>query len=392
MLAERRRKGLRTLDLQTRIGAIGEQEEAGEATRARAGLSTRARARTRGSARVLGLLAVLAVAAVGGATWWTTRTRPEADAAVREDARAPEAYLDPSTLRTELPQSETPALAPPPEFPAELFDPARYEGTARVEVHIRVDPGSPQPERWTLSFQPSQVMLGAQHAVAREVEVEGGATQVIVPDVQLGAYTVSARAEGLQSEPQQLELAQPDNIDEIVSFRLYGPGYLTGRVVDTAGRPIAGIEVTIENALTRATRALVTDETGAYTADALFDGDYRVLVGPVNAPLAAFDDVSFAAPTLHMPDLVTPPLGELAVVVRTREGAPVEGATVEGVGLRSGAIRAVTDGEGRAVARACSAGNVHLFASHEREGKGELELEFDPLAEPKEAEIVLAVP
>jgi hypothetical protein len=353
-------------------------------------MSTR---RSRGAARVLWVVAIVAVAAIGAAMWWTSRPKPQADAAVRsEPERAPEAYLDPSTLRTETAPSATPNLAPPPAFPEELFDPARYQGTARVEAHVDVPAGTPAPERWTLSFQPSKVLLGAQFAVAREVVVEGGETQVVVPDVQLGGYEVRVRAEGLQSEPQQLELAKPDPLDEVVRFRLYAPGYLTGRVVDTAERPVAGIEVTIENALTRETRKLVTDEFGNYTADELYDGSYRVLVGPLDAPLSAKDDVSFAAPTLHMPDLVTPPMGEVSILVKDRTGGVVEGAQIEGLGLRSGAVRAVTDAEGRARLKPCSAGTLHVFARHERDGAGDLEIVFEPTAEPKDHELTIATP
>jgi hypothetical protein len=387
---------LTTLDLQT----SNESREALEGRRCDASLSTRDPRRGAGALWIVAAFALVAIAALA---WWTTRERTPADAAtIVEPARdhEPRGYLDPEPLARREESPEAPAIAPPPAYPAELFDPARYQGTARVEAHIRMSSGGPPPERWTLAFAPSPVMTGGKHAVAREVEVEGGAFQVAVDDVQLGSYTVRVLAEGLQSAPQQLELAKSDaldQLDEVVVFPLYAPGYLTGRVVDAASRPVEGIAVTLEalpslvwaGDVAREPRELVTDASGTYTADALFDGDYRVFVGPRETPLAAFDDVSFAAPTLHMPDLVTPPLGELALLVRDRTGEAIRGATIEGLGLRSGPFRVTTDMEGRVRVPRCSAGTVHLYAMHEQVGAGEIEIEFDPLAEPEEHEIVI---
>ena len=201
---------------------------------------------------------------------------------------------------------------------------------------------------------------------------------VVLTDVELGGYTIRALAKGLECPPQEVELALPDEVDVVVVLRLHAPGFLTGRVVDTATHPIEGIRVTIENVATAERRALVTDGRGTYVASQLPDGDYRVFVGEALAPLAAVDDVSFAAPSLHMPDLVTPVLGELVVLVVDTRGTPVQGASVEATGLRSGPLELVTEADGRARARFCCAGRVSLLARHTRVGQGDTSASFEP--------------
>jgi hypothetical protein len=334
-----------------------------------------------GSARALALLGAAAVGIVGALLWSGLReptAAPQAPPAAvpQEPPPAPEAYLETPSARTANDPGGAPR--PPLPYPEELFRAERYAGTARLEVHVTTPPGVPPPASWSLALEPSPVLLGGRHAVARRVEVEGGAASAVVPDVQLGGYLVRALADGLEAPAQQLELAHPDELDVVLRFDLRRPGFLTGRVVDAGGAPVAGIAVRVEDRAGGEARELVTDASGVYLASPLPEGEYRVLVGRPAAPLARADDVSYSPPSLHMPDLVTPPLGELVVRVVDLDGHPVAGALVEGHGLRSGPIRATTGTDGVARAPNATAGTVRLYAHDERQGAGEAEVEFDP--------------
>jgi hypothetical protein len=348
-----------------------------ERRRAGPGLSTA----RRGAARSLGLVLGSLVALIAGLVWWSRREpagTPSEAVPVAPELRpvAAEAYLEPPPVRSA--NEPDPVPRPPPLYPSELFDPERYRGAARVEVHVTTPPGVALPERWTLAFEPSPVLFGAEHAVARTVEVEGGASSTVVPDVQLGGYLVRALAPDLEAPAQPLELAKPDELDVVLRFDFHRPGFLTGRVVDAAGAPVAGIRVVVEQRDGGAARELVTDASGVYVASPLLEGEYRVLVGAPGATLAKADDVSFSAPSLHMPDLVTPALGLLVVRVVDAAEQPVAGARIEGLGRPSGPILAESDLDGLARVPNAAAGTVHLYARHPTGGSGDADGLFEP--------------
>jgi len=340
------------------------------------------------SALLIGLL-VLLVLAIGGIALLGGRGRPEVEP-VRSDSsdRGPvQAMLEPPTPRTE---AEVAANAPRPAagYPHALRSPERYSGTARVEVHLALPPGLAVPERWSIAFQRSRSLIGAEFAVPRTVEVTGASASTVIDDVALGGYDVRPVAEGMNGRLEQVSLRRPDELDVVLRLELYERGFLTGRVVDPDSTPVAGIDVVAESAEDGSRRTVATDASGAYLFERLPDGDWRLFVGSSVTPLASASDVSFAAPSLHMRDLVTPRLGTLVLRVADANGLPVPSVVVEGTGLPSGPLTLVTDLDGRATARHCAAGDVALYATGPRGGRGDLKVHYDP-ANPGELTLLL---
>ena len=175
----------------------------------------------------------------------------------------------------------------------------------------------------------------------------------------------------------------------IIALRVYPLGFVTGRVVDTDGRPIDGIDVVLAARGAQEPRHAASDAKGSYLFEGVPDGDYRIYVGDPDMPLGQLADVSIAAPSMHAPDVVVPPLGELEVRVTDREGRPIAGALVEGNGLLSGKLRLTTDFDGRARARHCCKGRQIFYVADERLGAANSVADFDP-ATPQTIEIVIA--
>ncbi len=340
---------------------------------------------TLGLLSLLGLLALVVV----GVLVWRDADRPASEAAPQ---------LAPPV--DDLPRMENPnasrALAENfateparPGYPDELFDERRYDGVARVEVHVSTSNGSALPQKWRLTLEPAVAMIGSHRAVARAIEIDDGRDTVVIDDVQLGSYAIRAQVEHMDCAPELVALSTPESIDVILALRVHPLGFITGRVVDSDGRPIDGIDVVLASATAmslqptaqlREPRVGTCDALGVYLFENVADGDYRIYVGDPELPLGQLADVSFAAPSLHAPDVVVPPLGELEVRVTDRAGRPIAGAVVEGNGLRSGKLRLTTDFDGRARARHCAKGRQIFYASEERFGSANAVADFDPAA------------
>lgn len=355
------------------------QRKVGQGRRRERRLSTRSGRLGVVLASVIGL----GLAAVVLALWQLSevgrpQTPSEAVAPVHEpQGSALEAALENPNARqaTEASQSSP---APPPSYPSRLKDPARYLGTARVELYLDCAAGLPPPKQWTLSLEPSKVLLGSAHAKSRRVEVTDGSAALVLTDVALGAYEMRVLADGLESSREQVELHAPEENDVVVRIALYPQGALEGRIEDVSGQALDDIEVVLESRADRARRTTRSTLDGSYRFGPIPDGEYRVFVGAAEAPLASFDDVSFSAPSLHMPKLVVPRMGELRLLALDATATPIEGVTIEGLGLPSGPIKLVTGADGRARAPHCAAGELQLFASTVSGSRGALRVRFAP--------------
>lgn len=348
-------------------------------------LSTRA-----GSARLLGLglVVVIVVAALVG--WWLARDPIPAAGPAAEPPTAvePPARLEnPEVTRVDSGLG-LPGERPPPAYPTELDDSSRFDGRGKVEIHLAVPAGVAVPERWTVTFTPAVARLGGERAVGRRVEVTSGPT-VEIDDVQLGAYTVRASAGDMESEPYEFELRKPDEVDVVFPLTLRERGYISGRVVDARGTPVAGLAVHLLAQRGEFRREVKTDASGTYTFPKVPDGDYRVRVGSPEAALAAVEDLSFVAPSAHLRDLSTPLMGTLNVRVVDENGVGLTGVKVQGLGLASGAFELLTGPDGRASVGPCVGGDLKLYASDPTAGNGDAQLHFHPDEGPGEIEIRL---
>ena len=243
-------------------------------------------------------------------------------------------------------------------------------------VHARTGGGSSLPGRWTLVLGPSQVLIGGERAEERRIELGSGDALHLVEDLALGGYRVGIEAERMNAEPQMVMLAQPSRTHVNVYLDLYPAGIVTGRVIDTRGTDIEGLELALESPDGSRRATAVTDATGVYVFEDVLDGEYRLFVGPVTNPLAEPRELAFKAPTLTMPVMEVPVMGELEILVVDAAGLGLEGARVTGWGREGGRIEVETDREGRVVARFLPAGHYTLSAQHPDLGRARARTEL----------------
>jgi hypothetical protein len=108
---------------------------------------------------------------------------------------------------------------------------------------------------------------------------------------------------------------------------------ITGQVFDSSGAAVAGAGLTITNTGTNATRSVVTNSSGVYTAPALVPGTYSI-----RAEMSGFRPVVRSAVELHVQQTAridfTLELGQVSEGIQVTGGAPLlntENATVNTV-------------------------------------------------------------
>jgi hypothetical protein len=188
------------------------------------------------------------------------------------------------------------------------------------------------------------------------------------------------------SQPEPVWLARPDSLYVLIHVALYPAGTLTGRVVDASGDAVAGLRVVVAPLPPRddtPRREAFTDPAGQYAFESLLDGEYRIAAGDERSPLAEPRELSFVAPSLHMPDLVVPELGRVDVRVTEPNGTPVAEAEVIAYGTLGLPPPVRTDREGRARVANLVPGPVSLVAKHADlgEGRARTEVALDRVAE-----------
>jgi hypothetical protein len=330
------------------------------------------------------LIGVVAVAALALCiAWWMTRspanvvTATPAPVAGAAASAANDESFHVLGVERETPNAQA-GERPPAPYPAELFDPRRYEGNAHLRVFASVKQGAQFPRAWSLLFEPSKTLIGGEHAVPRRFDFKNGETKLEVDDLALGGYDVRAEAQGMCSLVQQQLFSKPNDVDVVMQVELYPAGFLAGRVIDAHSQAVEGLPVALESKTDRARREVLTDPAGNYVFESVTDGDYWLFAGNPDAPLAPPRDVAFLAPTLHMPDIEVPVLGEVSVRVVTSSGAPVADAKVECFGNAGGRGALVTDVNGRALARFLPAGTVRFVASTSSGAVGREQFDLEP--------------
>jgi hypothetical protein len=337
-----------------------------------------------GRGSVLAAIAVLALLAVGAAIFFGSREREArigaSPNAQPHDAAPPEAPAFEG--RVELGTGPSGPAQYPTDLPLEL----RFEGTGKLTVYAFAKDGAPFPEHWLLALEPSQVLVAGKHARGRRLSFDQGEREVALEDLELGGYDLRAFANGLCAQAQQVLLAKPDDDNLVVHVVFFPAGFLTGRVVDSNGAPVADVGVVLESAESHERREGQTDPAGVYLFETVLDGEYTLFVGePIN-PLTRGRELAFAAPSLHMADIEVPVLGDIAIQVVDRAGRAVAGARIEGYGIAGGRVALVSDEQGRALARHLPPGDATLVASTDDGNQGREKL---TLAAGARAEITL---
>jgi hypothetical protein len=270
---------------------------------------------------------------------------------------------------------ERPPLEERPSLPPE----ERFRGTARIEGYLDLPPGVAVPRPWTFVLEPSRVLMGGDGARAQRVVFEQGETEFELTGVPLGGYEVRAEADGMSGPTELLMLARPDSLNVILRVSLRPSAYVEGLVEGPDGAPVPGLPLTLKPMKGGEALTTVTDARGAYLFEVVPDGAWRLFAGHPMSPVAPALDLQVLPPSLHVPRIEVPPLGELAVSVVDEAGLPVEGAEVGGWGSHGGRADVVTDAVGEGLVRFLPAGTYTLRAwagegTARRTGRGSVEL------------------
>ena len=342
------------------------------------------------------LVVCLLLCAAGGLALvlWITLATPEGGTAVQVQGTGPalEREREPAALAGErqpppataavregVLQELLPRPGPLPESePLRLFDRERFDGVGTLRVRARTPPGVPFPEHWTLVLEPSDVLIGGQYARGRRLAVAGGEQELVLEDVPLGGYSVRAEAARMNCERKLILLAQPNERDRPVFLELKPAGFLTGRVLDAEGGDVPGVSVVLEALASGTRRTALTDPAGAYLFEGVLDGEYRLFAGVPESPLAPARELAFTAPSLTMPDIELPVLGQLELLVLEPGDLPAPDLHVTGYGKQGGRIDVTTDEHGEAVARFLPAGWFTVLAHHGDGGRTRVRVELEP--------------
>lgn len=329
----------------------------------------------RGAAQPALLVVLLSAVLLALIVWWRWSATSASSSAGQPapPAPTPEVLVDrPDSERIDRPATTTPGDR---RYLPELFDPARFDGVARLEVVLDAPADFLGP--WTLALTPSRVVTGGERAVGRSLEIRAGERSVVLTDVALGGYEIRALAEGMECATQFVQFAKPDELDVILPIRLFAAGDLAGRVLDPDGAPVADMPLIARRNAPSLERQARTDAAGYYVFQRLPDGDYSVSVGYPEAPLVA-RELSFAAPGFTMPDLVTPRLATLFARVVDTRNQPVVGAKVSVLGLPSGAREGLTDTLGVARLPHCAEGPASLIVEASDYAVATEQIHFQP--------------
>jgi hypothetical protein len=254
--------------------------------------------------------------------------------------------------------------------------PDRFEGLGRLRGSVQVRGGAAFPERWSLVLEPSAAVVTPSRAEHRRID-HAETNEFDVEDLPLGAYAVSVEAPGMNSVPRQVLLQKPVT-DIFITITIHPAGFLTGSVSDSSGRPIADIEVLLERRDGGGLRSQRTDGGGSYLFENVLDGEYRLFVGNTTNPSVPPRELAFSAPSLHMPPIVLPPLGEIEICVRDGSGNPLEGVLLRGYGDEGGTIEAKTNRDGIAKASLLPPGFYTVIASSPALGEARGRCRLEP--------------
>ena len=250
---------------------------------------------------------------------------------------------------------------------ARLADAYSFEGQGTIRGRIGARPGTLPPREWDLVLEPHPMLRGSERAEFRRVKFRAGERDFRIEGLRLGGYRVRAEADGLNSSSADVLLVK-GSPDQFTELALSPAGWLDGSVLDAQGQPAEGVEVELQEVVTRARLTTTTDAGGAFEFRSLLDGEYTLHFGAAGHRLLPEELVSFRAPRLTYPARTLPPAACLVVTVLGRLGEPAAGVRVSGYGRPEGSFDVRSDDQGRATVRWLSAGTWRVNAVDEGEG------------------------
>ena len=157
------------------------------------------------------------------------------------------------------------AQTPVPEVRGWIHEAGWTNGLAGVEVGL-------------YEFRPNEQNVLTRQLVLKTFTDNGG--NYSLKPGRTGEFILSASKQGYQESGEYL--VKPSSVAPIVNLTmaLIRPGSLTGRVIDSEGKPLANFRVTIESAKVDFSDQATTDAEGHFAANNLRPGEYVVSTRP----------------------------------------------------------------------------------------------------------------
>jgi len=319
------------------------------------------------SGRTLVLLVLAVSLALGMAiVVWASRpvprrAQPSVPAQTVPAPEDPRGALDLSAGATSDPSRPARDTAP---VPAPSPTSAQFDGLGIIRGEVIPQGGAAMPERWTLLLEPHPWLRGSERAETRRIDFEHGETTFRVDDLPLGGYLVRAVTADLNDLPADVLLVR-GSPDQFVTLALRPSGFVDGSVLDAAGRPAEGLDVTLESTQTRQRSTVTTDAAGAFVFRRVQDGEYELRFGRPDSPLLPVEKFTFRAPSLRFPTRTLPETGTLKLTVADLSLRPQPRARISGSSTGGSAVDVFADHMGRATSRHVLPGHYVLDVTSE---------------------------
>jgi hypothetical protein len=249
-----------------------------------------------------------------------------------------------------------------------------FDGVGSIRGLVTVVGGDPLPESFTVHVGPSTSLFGREHAELRSLAVQG--PEFALAGLPLGGYDVWVEVSGMNSlrTPVLLSAAAPD---PYIVLRVSPTGYIDGYVVNRDGRPAQDLRVALEAMFGEGRLETTTRGDGFYRFEDVQDGEYRILFGPLHAPLLPARELAFQAPSMRFPRTELPAAADILLHSTDPGGRAVGDVTLTGFGKPTGRIELVTDFAGDGWARNVPPGRYRLAArdAEGRRGTSTIEVE-----------------
>lgn len=318
---------------------------------------------TAGRVHLLLLAVALAACAIAAFAFFLSSEPPStATVAVPPESSRPPPSSPVAVDLSSRPEEDPAVRREPKEAAADAK--RRFDGRGVVRGEVLVRDGARMPERWTLFVEPHPWLEGHERAASKRVDFEHGETRFEVPDLPLGGYLVRAEGGAENCVPASVLLVR-GSPDQFVTLLLLPSGFIDGGVLDSAGRPAEGLDVTLESVETRQRSTITTDAAGTFLFRDVLDGEYLLTFGRVDSPLIPAQSIAFKAPSLRFPTRTLPPSGSLKVNVIDMSLRAKPRVHVTGSSPGSGAIDTFSDDGGVARARYLPPGRYRIDARSE---------------------------
>lgn len=346
------------------------------------------------SRRLTWLLAVpvLAAAGVGLVLWLRPPARP---APATGPAIPSPAIPGPETARTGAtePVERAQAGGAPIEARPELAPGASSSDGAQARFELEVTlagEGEATPASWRLEARRDALRGAAAPSGAARVslELEGPSALVELPS---GAWFVRAVATGTASEVRRVELSarQPRAALTLV---LDPTTSATGVVRAEDGRAVEGLTVGLAVLGGVLPLEATTDPSGRFVLESVPPGEYTLLLGTPERPLARFEgrrvELDPFGRAEFLGEFTAPATFDIDVTVVDARGVAATGVRVQGECSGGGSIDATTDLAGRVRGLHLGAGEMRVFARAQDGSRANRVVEIGPQGV-RELELVL---